>query len=309
MYKPEGQIKSDRKYTAGDLVAALKNGTILEGKVKLCTADHTLIVDLGCGVGEIEKSEAVYPLFDAKAKDIAIISRVGKTVCFKVKSVDEASDGSIRASLSRKDAQKECYENYISTLECGDIIGARITHIEPFGCFADIGCGIVSLLPIDCISVSRIETPYQRFYVGQDIFCAVREISGQNGRILLTHKELLGSWEENAALFEVGQTACGIIRSVEDYGIFVELAPNLAGLSEPFFGAKPGMNATVFIKNIIPERMKIKLVIIDAGGVAEPSENMRYYIPESKHIDHWRYAPTCCNKGAETFFDMPRTFI
>ena len=47
-------------------------------------------------------------------------------------------------------------EHYISKLIPGDIIPARITHLEAFGAFADIGCGIVSLLPIDTISVSRI---------------------------------------------------------------------------------------------------------------------------------------------------------
>lgn len=58
---------------------------------------------------------------------------------------------------------------YIAGLTCGDVIPVRITHLEPFGAFADIGCGIVSLLPIDAISVSRIDHPKERFTVGMDI--------------------------------------------------------------------------------------------------------------------------------------------
>jgi Fe-S cluster assembly ATP-binding protein len=58
---------------------------------------------------------------------------------------------------------------YISKLACGDVIPAKVTHLEPFGCFADIGCGIVSLIPIDAISVSRISHPGDRFFNGQDI--------------------------------------------------------------------------------------------------------------------------------------------
>ena len=42
---------------------------------------------------------------------------------------------------------------------------------------------------------------------------------------------MLGTWAENAALFSPGQTVTGVVRSVEDYGIFVELTPNLAGLA------------------------------------------------------------------------------
>ena len=121
-------------------------------------------------------------------------------------------------------------KEYVSTLVPGDIVNARITHLETFGAFADIGCGIVSLLPIDMISVSRIDHPRERFSVGMDITAVIKAID--NGRISLTHKELLGTWEENAALFSPGETVAGIIRSVESYGAFVELTPNLAGLAE-----------------------------------------------------------------------------
>ncbi|MGL0910084.1 hypothetical protein ACSTB0_13670, partial [Faecalibacterium wellingii] len=44
---------------------------------------------------------------------------------------------------------------------------------------------------------------------------------------------LLGTWEENAAGFTVGETVVGIVRSVEEYGTFIEIAPNLAGLAHP----------------------------------------------------------------------------
>ena len=118
---------------------------------------------------------------------------------------------------------------YIAGLTCGDVIPVRITHLEPFGAFADIGCGIVSLLPIDAISVSRIDHPKERFTVGMDIRAVVR-MKDEN-RITLSHRELLGTWTENAERFRVGETVAGIVRSVESYGIFVELTPNLAGLA------------------------------------------------------------------------------
>ena len=39
-----------------------------------------------------------------------------------------------------------------------DILPCIVTHIEPFGAFCDVGCGISALLPIDCMSVSRISS-------------------------------------------------------------------------------------------------------------------------------------------------------
>ena len=81
------------------------------------------------------------------------------------------------------------------------------------------------------MSVSRISSPADRVSVGQQILCAIKSRDVQ-GRFVLTIRELLGTWAENAAAFTVGETVVGIVRSVEEYGTFIEIAPNLAGLAE-----------------------------------------------------------------------------
>ena len=189
---------------------------------------------------------------------------------------------------------------YISELVPGDVIDAKITHLDSFGAFADIGCGIVSLLPIDSISVSRIDHPRERFTVGMDIRAIVKNV--ENGRISLTHKELLGTWEENAENFEVGETVAGIIRSVENYGAFVELAPNLAGLAEMKDNIRAGQQASVYIKNIIPSRMKIKLIIIDTFDYEYHPRQPQYYF-EGSHMDSFYYSPPASEKIIEMIFE------
>ena len=188
---------------------------------------------------------------------------------------------------------------YIAGLTCGDVIPVRITHLEPFGAFADIGCGIVSLLPIDAISVSRIDHPKERFTVGMDIRAVVR-MKDEN-RITLSHRELLGTWTENAERFRVGETVAGIVRSVESYGIFVELTPNLAGLAELKENVHAGQQASVFIKNIIPSRMKIKLIIIDTFEYQYRPSAPKYFY-EGNHMDQFLYSPPCCDKSIITEF-------
>ena len=150
--------------------------------------------------------------------------------------------------LSRREAQARCRREKLDRVVPGDVLDARITHLEAFGAFADIGCGIVALMPIDMISVSRIHHPRDRFRVGMDIRAVVR--STENGRITLSQRELLGTWLENASRFSSGETVAGIVRSVEPYGTFVELAPNLAGLAEKREGVIPGQQASVYIKSI-----------------------------------------------------------
>ena len=216
-YLPEGKLISEQEniniiHSPQLLYEAMCDRKILEAKAFMCDSDHNLIVNLGSMKGIIPREEGALGIREGTVRDIAVISRVNRPVCFIVKGFDTDKYGKKYAVLSREAAQKQCLENYISRLVCGDVVDARITHLENFGAFADIGCGIVALMPIDTISVSRIEHPRERFTVGMDIKAIIKSI--ENGRISLSHKELLGTWEENAANFSPGETVSGIVRSV-----------------------------------------------------------------------------------------------
>ncbi len=303
-YLPEGMLLNTPRNIAllknyETLARALAEKIILEARCVLCDENMDLYVDLGFCMGIIPKSECGYSKC-GKLKDIAVLSRVGKPVCFMVTDIVPSSDEKMKVYLSRRLAQEKCMAQHVEKLAPGDIIDAKITHFESYGGFVDIGCGIISLMSIDCMSVSRISHPSDRFRIGQRIKAVVRSGVDENGYVSLTHRELLGTWEENARNFSVGQTAAGIIRSVESYGIFVELTPNLAGLAEYREGVSPGMYAAVYIKSIIPERMKIKLVIVDVGEVSKTES--RYEYPDICHIDRWIYSPLSCEKTIETVF-------
>ena len=277
---------------------AMHSRKILEARAALCDASHNLCVDLGGMRGMIPREEGALGMKDGTVRDIAVISRVNRPVCFTVTDIFE-DGGEPFALLSRANAQRLCMENYISHLRRGDVVDARVTHLENFGAFADIGCGIAALLPIDAISVSRIEHPKERFSVGMDIRAIIKSI--ENGRISLSHKELLGTWEENAAGFSPGETVTGIVRSVENYGAFVELSPNLAGLAETKEGVRVGQQASVYIKSITPEKMKIKLIIIDTfDGRNHPVQPVYYH--DEGHISRFLYSPEGCAKVVESVF-------
>lgn len=308
-YLPEGHrmaTAENREYvsSAYGLERARMEGKILEGTVIKCdSSDFSLTVDLYGITGIIPREEVAYSVDGEEIKDIAIITRVGKPISFKVLEL-RREDGRTVAILSRRAAQIDCMENYLMGLVPGDVVPARITHLEPFGAFVDIGCGIVSLLSVDAISVSRISHPRDRFSVRQDILAVIKSVDYGTGRIYVTHRELLGTWEENAAEFSVGQTVAGIVRSVEPYGIFVELAPNLAGLAERKDGVRVGESCAVYIKSMIPEKMKIKLVLIDSceGGAAPPKIRYTAAAAKEKHLKAWRYSPDACDKVVETVF-------
>lgn len=302
-FYPEGWFynnhQKQNQFTSTTLSNAIINSTILESYVSLCDSEHNLIVELGGIKGIIPRTEGAIGIEDGTTRDIALITRVGKPVCFTVTDIKTQANGQQYAILSRRNAQQICRDFFLKNCRPGDVINAKITHLESFGAFCDIGCGNIALLPIDSISVSRISHPKDRFCVGDNIKAVVKSI-GFDGKITLSLKELLGSWVENAGLFSQGQTVTGIIRSIEEYGVFVELTSNLAGLAEPRENVRVGQQASVYIKSIIPEKMKIKLIIIDSFN-SEYKGDIRYF-SDSEHIDKWEYSPTECSKKIFTQF-------
>lgn len=301
-YLPEGKRYRQPENTAylssaDGLYEAKAGGVILEARAALCDSAHQLWVDLGCMKGMIPREEGAVGIREGTVRDIAILSRVGCPVCFTV--TDIIGGGEPYALLSRADAQRRCIERYIAYLTPGDVIPARVTHLEPFGAFCDIGCGVAALMPIDTISVSRIEHPDERFTVGMDIRAVVKSKVGS--RITLSHKELLGTWEENAARFSPGETVTGIVRSVENYGAFVELTPNLAGLAELRDGLRTGQKVSVYIKSIIPQKMKVKLIVIAVLSDCIEMQPPEYFITAGR-LDRFVYSPEDSSRMIATDF-------
>ena len=283
------------------LLSARDRDQILEGMALSCSPEHDLTVALGPFIGVIPRLETAVGVAEGTVRDIAILSRVGKPVCFQITALEE-SGGVLRPRLSRRRAQQAALDAMLAGLHPGCILPAVVTHLESFGAFVDIGCGVPSLIGIENISVSRIPHPDQRFRVGQAIFAVVQELDPKLGRVYLTHRELLGTWAENAARFQAGMTVPGIVRGLKEYGAFVELTPNLSGLAERKNGLREGDRVSVYIKAILPERMKIKLLAIDTLPPLNVPAPLEYFLTQGQ-IEKWKYAPEGCVKvGAETIF-------
>lgn len=306
-FLPEGRLLHTPENTAAcatlaDLRRAMETGTILEGRASLCTTGHDLVVEVGPFTGIILRPDTAIGITEGTTRDIAILSRVGKPICFTVTSI-EGNDCSPVIYLSRKIAQTKALAWCIS-LPPGTVIPATVTHLERFGAFVDIGCGVPSMIGIEKLSVSLIPHPDRRFAVGQEIYAAILSSDKERGRVVLSHRELLGTWLENAGKFAQGMTVRGVVRGIKDYGVFIELTPNLSGLAEPRSDLREGEWVSVYLKAILPDSMKIKLLVIDKLPVC-PVPALDYFIT-SGCLEHWRYAPAGCHKaGTETFFVTP----
>lgn len=289
-YRPEGLYATPPSPEA--LHRGALNGEIFQAMCTKCDEFHNLHVDLGPLHGLIRREDAALGIAEGTAHEFALLSRVGKPVSFQVTGFGDNDT----VLLSRKAAQAEARSYFLSALRPGDVLQAVVQNPADFGVFCDIGCGFPALMRIDRCCVSRLRSTAERFHAGQSIYAAVLRVDDDTMRLELTGRELLGTWQENAARFRPGQTVTGTVRSVMPYGVFVELAPNLSGLSEPDPRVQPGDSVSVYIRAIRDDRHKIKLNILEVLPHAQPPQ-AEYFITGG-HLEKWEFYPG----GSVTYF-------
>ena len=268
-FEPEGWNNEITKVDKSNLKTYMENQQTLQGLVRNCDDNYNLYISFENGlVGKIprEEVEAIKTEENGLPKTNLCVGKVHKFVQFKIKDVED--DGII---LSRKQVQNEAI-NWVKNdlevgqkdLEVGQKVDGIVKNIKPYGAFIEIGGGIVGLAHIEDLSVARIKSPYERLKIGQKLEVVVKSINREQGKVILSYKELLGSWEENASKFKIGSKVKGKVRETEKNknGIFIELTPNLVGMAEYEDGLEYGQDIDVYIKKIDYNRKKVKLLIV-----------------------------------------------
>ena len=101
--------------TPASLAEAMRDQTILEAKAIMCDSKHNLIVDLKFMRGLIPREEGAIGIKDGSVRDIAILSRVNRPVCFWCRTLSGMNTGALRrcslAGPPRKSAGKNLSAN------------------------------------------------------------------------------------------------------------------------------------------------------------------------------------------------------
>ena len=262
-FTPEGWNYNVNELNKNTIYNVIENQEILQAKVDSCDENYNLHINLGNGINGImprSEIEAINATEDGYPRESLCTGKVNKFVQFKVKEVQD--NGNV--ILSRKEVQQDALNWIKSDLQVGQKISGIVKNIKPYGVFIEIGGGVVGLAHIEDLSVARIKTPAERVKIGQKLDIVVKSIDRDEGKVILSYKELLGTWEDNVQNFKEKTQVKGIVRETEKNknGIFIELTPNLVGMAEYTDGLEYGQTVDVFIKKIIPEKKKIKLVVV-----------------------------------------------
>ena len=258
-FVPEGWNEEIENLSLQKIQEYQQENKTIQGIVQSCDEQCNLHIHLGNEIEGIIPRSEVEDIGEGIPDERLCTGKVHKYVQFKIGNIE--NDNTVL--LSRKSVQQEALQYIKNNMQIGQSVTGIVKNIRPYGAFIEIGGGIVGLAHIEDLSVARIKTPYERLEIGQKVNVVVKSIDRYTGKVNLSYKETLGTWEENAEKFSTGMKVKGIIRETEKNknGIFIELTPNLVGMAEYTEGYEYGQKVNVYIKKIDKEKKKVKLLI------------------------------------------------
>lgn len=182
-----GQEASTLNIPPRKVVRTLAVGQEVEGVVKRVT-DFGAFVDIGVGRdGLVHVSEMAQSRV-AKASDLV---KEGDKIPVWIKELDREKN---RISLTMVAPGKQTLQD----LEEGMIVTGRVTRLERYGAFVDVGVGRDGMLHIKEMGRGYVEKPEDVVKLGDDIQVQIVGLDRQRGRIDLSIKELLPAGSETA---------------------------------------------------------------------------------------------------------------
>ena len=170
-----------------------------------------------------------------------------------------------------------------SQLKKGTQLAGKVTRLESFGAFVDLGSGVEGLVHVSEISHRRVGHPEEVLAVGQQVQVEVLRTKNvgkrRKERISLSIKALeKDPWEKIKEQFAVGTVVAGKVDGLEDFGAFVELADGVRGLvhvseiadrriSHPRELLSPGEEVKVVVLEVDVRRQRLRLSIAQVDAL------------------------------------------
>jgi small subunit ribosomal protein S1 len=156
---------------------------------------------------------------------------VGQTIIAHIIKVNQKRGNVI---ISRRkflnEQRSESRKKVLDTLSVGSVIQGIVKNITKYGVFIDIG-GVDGLLHITDMTWGRIAHPSELVKIGDTVTVKVLSFDKVNEKISLGMKQLESNpWDAIEPAIEVGSRIKGVISSITDYGLFVEIQPGVEGL-------------------------------------------------------------------------------
>jgi small subunit ribosomal protein S1 len=252
-----------------ETLANIEEGVVLEGAVKNIT-DYGAFIDLGGIDGLLH----IIDMSWGRIQSPTDIIKVGDTLQVKVLKFDPERE---RISLGYKQLLPDPWQSVAERFPRGMHIRGKIVSLTDYGAFIEIEPGIEGLVHVTEMTWSkRLKHPSKLLAIGQDVEAVVLEADPNSRRISLGLKQVTQDpWETLPVRYHIGSRVSGKVRSLTDFGAFVEIEDGIDGLvhvsdiswtkriKHPSDVLKKGQQVDAVITNIDVEGRRLSLSIKD----------------------------------------------
>lgn len=207
-----------------ETLKVLDEGIVLEGIVKNIT-DYGAFVDLGGIDGLLHITDICWGRINHPGDKIS----VGETVKVVVLKFDKDKE---RVSLGMKQLTPEPWLTVGDRYPVGAVIAGKVMNLTDYGAFLELEEGVEGLIHISEMSWSKkSKHPGKLLKEGEEVKAIVLGVDGEEKRIRLGLKQLTPNpWDELEANYSVGSAITGPVKTIADFGIFIEVTKVIDGL-------------------------------------------------------------------------------
>jgi small subunit ribosomal protein S1 len=216
----EGEQEAQRH----KLMDSLAEGQVLRGTVKSITS-YGVFVDLGGVDGLLHVSDLSW----GRMTNPADLVTPGEELEVQVLKFDREK---MRVSLGRRQLLPDPWAAVPERFPQGARVQGRVVGVADYGVFVELEPGVEGLVHVSEMSWSkRKQHPSKLVQVGDAVEVVVLEVKPDQRRISLGLKQAQPDpWVELAKKYPVGSEVSGRVRSLTDFGAFVEIEEGFDGL-------------------------------------------------------------------------------
>ncbi len=248
------------------LLESLQEGQVVEGEVKTIL-DYGVFVDLGGIEGFMHISDLSW----GRVKHPGDLLKVGDKIRVKVLSLDREKE---KIKLGLKQLTPDPWETVAERYREGDRVSGRVVSLTSFGAFVEVEPGVEGLIHLSELSwTKRLKHPRDILSVGDQVEAVVLKVDPENRRLSLSLRRVEPNpWEVLAENMPPGTVIEAPVKTVTDFGIFVEVTKEIDGfihisdlswgrIEHPAERFKPGEKVRAVVLKIDPEKEKLNLGI------------------------------------------------
>src|SRR5436309_2178299 len=217
-------LERERTALKSETLKVLEEGVILEGTVKNIT-DYGAFVDLGGIDGLLHVTDMSWGRIGHPSEVVTAGEKL-KVVVLKYDPERE------RVSLGLKQLIPDPWATVTEQYSVGSRVRGKVVSLADYGAFIELAKGVEGLLHVSEMSwTKRVVHPSKLLSVGEEVEVVILDIDPGHRRISLGLKQVgPNPWELVRLNHPVGSRIHGKIKSITDFGVFVEVEDGIDGL-------------------------------------------------------------------------------